>query len=283
MLKTLLSVAVATFIAFWVTAVYSQNAPETLICKDIGNFSQYKCECRAGRGILVTADHFGEDHIDVTCDVMYYSRAQGMTVKAEVTNHADPPHAIKWLAHEVDKEFRTYYGAPPPEYIIKNIDGQTLYARGSKGWNYRWISGNKVIMLEYHDSDMKKPEPMEVVKAYLAKHPSSLPAMTTQELRSASQETKWVKDEMDRRLLMCDRWLQHLSNRKTGDRQVREEPVESMNIFLDYRQKYFGVNAGDDKVLLANYLNSNNSAGIKSKLTEYREWWAANKSRAIRI
>ncbi len=42
-----------------------------------------------------------------------------------------------------------------------------------KDVNYRWISGNKVIMLEYHDTGMTKPEPIEAVRAYLAKHPST--------------------------------------------------------------------------------------------------------------
>jgi len=38
----------------------------------------------------MTADHFGEDHKDVDCYVTYYSKAQRMTVNAEVTLHADP-------------------------------------------------------------------------------------------------------------------------------------------------------------------------------------------------
>ena len=127
--KALVSIAVATIITLWAATGFSQNASDALVCQDIGSFNIIlNCVCRAGRGILVTADHFGEDHKDVDCYVTYYSKAQRMTVNADVTIHADPPVAIKWLLHEVDKDFRTYYGTPDPGYIIKNIDGNPLYA-----------------------------------------------------------------------------------------------------------------------------------------------------------
>lgn len=183
----------------------------------------------------------------------------------------------------MDKDFRTYCGIPDPGYIIKNIDGNPLYAFESKGRNYRWISGNKVIMLEYHDTGMTKPEPIETVRAYLAKHPSTLSTMSALELRSASNEIQWIKDEMDRRFWLCDKWFLNLSIQKDGVRQVREEILDSMNIFLNYREKYFGVKAEDEKNLLAGYFTGNNIAGFKAKLAEYKDWWAANKDKIIRM
>jgi hypothetical protein len=283
MQKAILSLVVAVIILLWVAICHADTASDILVCRNIGDFIQYNCECREGRGILVTADHFGEDHKDVTCDVTYYSKTEKMSVKAEVTLHGGSSDANRWLVHEVDKEFRTYYGTPGQEYVVKKIDGNALYTFGSKGWNYRWVSENKVIMLEYHDTGMTKPEPIKIVKAYVAKYPSSIAPMTTQEMNSASNEMKWIKDEMDRRLLLCDKWLQYLFLKKNVGKQVREEPVESMNVFLDYREKYFGVNAEPDKNLLVSYLNSNNGTGVKAKLTEYKAWWAANKSRTIRM
>lgn len=282
--KALVSLAAATIITIWAAPGISQDASDVLVCQDIGSFNKIlNCVCRTGRGILVTADHFGEDHKDVDCYVTYYSKAQRMTVNAEVTLQADPPMAIKWLLHEVDRDFRTYYGAPNPGYIIKNIDGNTLYTFESKGRNYRWISGNKVIMLEYHDTGMTKPEPIEVIKAYLAKHPSTLLITSTPELRSASNEIQWIKEEVDRRLWLCDKWFLNLSIKKDGVQQVREEILDSMNIFLNYREKYFGVKAEEEKKLLAGYFTANNSAGFKSKLAEYKDWWAANKDKMIHM
>ncbi len=261
----------------WAATGYSQDASEYLVCQDIGGFKEHRCACGTGKGIVGPADHFGEDHSDVNCTVTYHSMAQRLTVKAEVTRHTDPPDAITWLPHEMDKEYRTYYGAPDPGYIIKNINGHTLYTFGSAGWDYRWISGNNVIRLEYHDSQMTKPEPMEVVRAYLAKYPSTLSATTTPELRSVSKKTKWIKDEMDRRLWLCDKWF----HKKADEKHVREEPVESMNVFLNYRERYFGVQAADEKNLLASYLKSNKVTEIKEKLAEYKKWWAMNKDKGI--
>jgi hypothetical protein len=56
-----------------------------------------------------------------------------------------------------------------------------------------------------------------------------------------------------------------------------------MNEFSDYRGKYYGVKAADDKNLLASYLSANNGTGIKAKLAEYKTWWAANKTNPITI
>jgi len=62
MRKTIFSTAAATIIAFWATTGYSQNALDALVCQDIGSFKKLDCVCRVGRGILVPAGHFGEDH-----------------------------------------------------------------------------------------------------------------------------------------------------------------------------------------------------------------------------
>jgi hypothetical protein len=281
--KALVSIAATTIVTLWAATGYSQNASDALVCQDIGSFNALNCLCRTGRGILVPADHFGEDHKDVDCDVTYYSKAERMTVTAEVTLYADSPVAIKWLLHEVDKDFRTYYGIPEPGYIIKNIDGKILYIFESKGRKYRWINGNKVIMIEYHDTGMTKPEPIEVVRAYLAKHPSTLSTTSTPELRRASNETQWIKDEMDRRLWIGDKWFLYPSLKKDGEKQVREETLDSMNIFLNFREKYFGVKAEDEKNVLTGYFTANNSAGFKAKLMEYKDWWAANRDKMIHL
>ena len=76
---------------------------------------------------------------------------------------------------------------------------------------------------------------------------------------------------------MCDKWFY----KKADEKHVREEPVQSMNVFLNYREKYFGVEAAGEKKLLASYLKSNNGAEIKAKLTEYKKWWAMNKDSVV--
>ncbi|HWR58349.1 MAG TPA: hypothetical protein VN328_05625 [Thermodesulfovibrionales bacterium] len=56
-----------------------------------------------------------------------------------------------------------------------------------------------------------------------------------------------------------------------------------MEVFLNYREKYYGLKAADEKNLLAGYLNSNNGTGIQAKLTEYKTWWLTNKGKVINL
>jgi len=236
--------------------------------------------------------HFNIDHVDTVCSGAYsnINEIRGLSinearknifgVEIQITKHSGTD-SDKWLLHELDIEFRNYYGIP--EYYLKNIDGNMVYVYGSGGRDYRWLSGNKVIMIEYHDSQLTKPEPVEVIQAYLAKHPSTLPMITMKELNSAANKTAWIKDEMDRRLWLCDKWFMQLQLRKVEEKQVYQESVKSMNIFLDYREKYCGMKAADEKNLLAGYLNTNNGTGIKAKLKEYKDWWVVNKEKAISL
>jgi len=88
---------------------------------------------------------------------------------------------------------------------------------------------------------------------------------------------------MDRRLWLCDKWFMQLQLKKTEEKDVYHGCVKSMNIFLDYRAKYYGIKALDEKNLLSGYLNTNNGAGIKSNLTEYKNWWTVNKEKQINL
>src|SRR6266508_2850890 len=93
-----------------------------------------------GSGIIAGADHFIVDHLDMTYETTYQNDTLGVVV--EVTKHSGSD-SDKWLKHEVDIEFRNYYGAP--EYYLKNVDSNTIYVYGAGGRDYRWVSGNKVI------------------------------------------------------------------------------------------------------------------------------------------
>jgi hypothetical protein len=273
-------------ILFFPVVCLSQETANYLILNDIGEYKfrpKRMTETYGNSGVLIPADHFDMDHNDTIYGARYVHPVTILGVEVQVTCHTDPNDSLRWLLHEVDKEFRTYYGIPDPSYIIKTIDGNTIYTFGSAGWDYRWISGNKIIMIEYHDTQMEKPEPLEVVRAYLAKHPSTLPTITMKELYSNSNKISWIKDEMDRRLWLCDKWFMQLQLKKAEEKQVYQQSAKSMNIFLDYREKYYGIKAVDEKNLLAGYLSANNGTGIKAKLTEYRNWWSVNKEKAISL
>lgn len=233
-------------------------------------------------GVLGGAGHFNYDHNDVTYETGYDNGTVGMGVSVQVTKHAGSD-SDKWLLHEMERDFRNYFGNPGKTYGPRVINGQTVMEDTVGGIDYRWLSGTKVIDIHYVDLEMTKPEPIEVVQAYLAKYPSTLPAITLRELRSTANVTVWIKDEMERRLWLCDKWFYQLQLKKVDEKQVYQESVKSMNIFLDYREKYYGMKAADEKNLLAGYLNTNNGTGIKSKLDEYKKWWAVNKDKIINL
>lgn len=272
-----------TLLSLQPMAALAITVSDYLVDADIGQYSKsYPGACPKGTGILAGVSHFKIDHTDYACDIHYYNETSDFGVEVQVTKHSGSD-SDKWLMHEVDTEFRTYYGIPDPSYIIKTINGNTIYTFGTAGWDYRWVSGNKVIMIEYHDTQMNKPEPLEIVQAYLAKHPSTLPMISMKDLYSSAGKTTWIKDEMERRLWFCDKWFYQLQLKKVEEKQVYQESVKSMNIFLDYREKYYGIKAINEKNILASYLYSNNGTGIKAKLTEYKNWWSVNKDKAISL
>ena len=234
-----------------------------------------------GSGVLVGADHF-TDHPDMTYETTYQSETLGMGVEVQVIMHSGVD-SDKWLVHEIDDSFRDDFGIPSNSYGPRQINGQTVYVISIGGRGYRWLSGNKVIEISYHGSLTTLPEPLEIVQAYLVKHPSTLPPITLAQLRSAENKTTWTKDEMDRRLWLCDTWFYQLQLGKVQQSDVFQQAVKSMNVFLDYREKYYGIKAADEKNLLAGYLNTSNGTGIKAKLDEYKKWWTVNKDKPISL
>jgi hypothetical protein len=296
-MRNKITVLITSGMIFVHALCYAQAASDYLILQDIGDFkfiTQSKnpltnivkqipgYSVRVAPGMLAGADHFDMDHDDKTYEMNYDNSVIHMGVEIQVTQHAGSD-SDKWLLHEVDVSFRNYYGMPGKSYIVRQINGNTVILYGAGGWSYRWISGNKVINIEYTDLEMTKTEPLEVVQAYLAKHPSSLPPLTAAIQRSTESVTKWIKEEMDRRLWLCDKWFMQLQLKKAEEKQVYQESVKSMNIFLDYREKYYGIKAVDEKNLLAGYLNTNNGTGIKAKLKEYKDWWVVNKEKGINL
>jgi len=184
---------------------------------------------------------------------------------------------------ELDAEFRTYYGMPGKSYGPEKIEGQTILVDSAGGNDYRWLSGNKIIKIEYIDLQMTKSEPLEVIKAYLVKHPSTIATFTLQELRNSANFTKWIKDEMDRRLWLCDKWNAQSQAGSVTQADLIYNLVRSMNVFLNYRQKYYGVSAGADLNLLSSYKQNKDITSIQTKLSEYKTWWAKHKDKRISL
>ena len=69
--------------------------------------------------------------------------------------------------------------------------------------------------------------------------------MTLPELRGNTNVTKWIKDEIDRRLWLCDKWNAQFQAGKTNQKDLLYNLHRSMEVFLYYREKYYSVAAKD--------------------------------------
>ena len=255
---------------------YQLEKPEKVIGGNIGGPRSFE-----GAGIIAGTGHF-PDHLDKSYEVRYLGGAELSSPKVQVTQHAGG-ESDKWLLHGVDRDFRNYYGLPGDSYAMRIIDNQTIMASGSGGWTYRWLSGNKVVHIEYTDLQLEKPEPLEVVSAYLALHPSSLSPQTSLEIRTDANKTIWIKDEMDRRLWLGGKWMGTITNIGEDRKKKLIRIVDHLNVFLDYREKYYGVGAGTEKGTIDQLLQAEDKDAIEAKLNEYYQWWNQNKTGAINL
>ena len=274
---------------------FSQGLSDYLILQDIGSYkfiTQTKdpltteikiipgYTVRTWSGIVGPTGHFSLDHEDVTYKTEYESDLTDLGVEVQVTQHAGGD-SDKWLLHEVERGFRRGdYEENMTPARFRNIDGSNIFYSGLGGGTYRWISNYVVVNIEYVDLYRQEPEPLEVVRTYLAKFPSTIATIT---IDNAHNE-KWIKDEMERRLWLCDKWFQQLDEGKIEQYKVLSAVInDHLKVFLDYREKYYGISAGEDKQILYGYLQTLNEKEIRKKLTEYKQWWAENKTKPINL
>lgn len=271
------------------TLIYAA-VTDYLILQDIGSYKVFttifpedfsgpppKYSQTATGGILDAAGHFSEN--DVSYEASYTAPGSKWPfVKVEVTQHSGSD-SDKWLLHEVErgsrrsKDLQATYGSPNP---LREINGNRIWYT----WGYyKWVSNNVVVYINFTDLTGTKPEPLEVVRAYLAKFPSTIPAITI----DRAYNEKWLKDEMERRLWLCDKWFLQLQLQKAEQKTVINEAVKHMEVFLNYREKYYGIAALTEKQLLWGYRDKNNGTAIRNKLKEYKDWWTANKGGAINL
>lgn len=254
--------------------------PEYLIMQSIGAYHNGgKGHCGEGAGLLEATGHFSEDHDDITCSTDYYNTAQKLAVDIQVSKHAGGD-SDKWLLHEVEHAFSdnetldATYVSPNP---LRDINGRKIFYT----WGYyEWISNYVTVRIQFTDLTGTKPEPLEVVQAYLQKFPSTIPSSF---VLDKAHKIQWIKDEMDRRLWLCTKWFAQLQLGTVEQKDSFNAAFESMTIFLNYREKYYGIQAADEKNLLIRYLETNNGTGIHAKLATYKAWWGTHKGDSLKI
>ena len=281
----------------YVVAQGFNSLNDCLVTNDIGKFTYKARNARLGNaaGVVGGADHFKLDHTDSICNGSYSNISEirglqledaeekSLSVKVQVTQHTGGD-SDRWLLHELDAEFRNYFGIPDLTYTVRSIDGNTILVDATGGRDYRWLSGNKIVVVEYNAQQLSsKPEPLEIVKAYLAKHPSSILPFTLQDLRNNANVTKWIKDEIERRLWLCDKWNANYQAGKATQKDLLYNLNRSIGVFLNYRQKYYSVSAKDDLSAIEGYKANNDVASMLAKLSEYKTWWNSNKTKGIKL
>jgi len=286
------------FILLFITVANSQaqNVSDYLILHDIGDYKfitqvkdfitgQMKIVPgyieRIAPGILAGADHFDLDHNDITYETDYVNKDIELAVEVQVTQHAGSG-SDKWLLHEVEDAYRESsidkIGLITQGTRMRDINGNKILSL--RGSGYSWISNYKNIDISYTDFYGNKPEPLEIIQTYLNKFPSTIPSSL---ILDKAHDEQWIKDEFDRRLWLCDKWFQHLSEGKTELYDALKEVNDNLEVFLDYREKYYEIDAFDEKKTLSGYLVAKNEEAIRNKLEEYKEWWNENKSKPINL
>jgi hypothetical protein len=282
-------------IAFFVVVPFIANAQtmsDYLILNDIGSYKLSKPvkpfpgfkptggpRTYEGAGVLSGAGHF-DDHKDMSYKVMYLGGDGLPSPTVLVVQHAGAD-SDQWLLHEIEDAYRdgndkeNRLGLIAQGTRIRDIDGNKII--GMRGGGYNWISNNILVDISYTDLDGSKPEPLEVIKAYLAKHPSTVPAITIDD----AHNKKWIKDEMERRLWLCGKWYMQVQLEKATLSEASGDVYDYLEIFINYREKYFKVDAKADREALAIYKSTKNHTALKAKYEALKQWWDDNKDEDI--
>jgi hypothetical protein len=280
--------------------VLAQNISDYLILQDINSY-KFKTQSKnpitkkiktisgywiyKNSGALMGTGHFVLDHDDTAYETVYESDVDDIAPHIKVTQHTGGD-SDRWLLHEVEDNYHNdemeTLGLLTDGAVMRKIDNKRVLWLGIGGGTFRWISNNVVINISYTDLQGTKPEPIEVVKAYLAKFPSTI-ALTDVDLKGNAHNVQWIKDEMDRRLWLCDKWNAQSQVGGVTQANLMVKLLENMDVFLKYRQKYFGISYEKEDRTLDIYQENNDLASINKKLTEYKNWWAKHKDKRISL
>ncbi len=270
------------------TSLIAGELNDYLILSNIGDYvfmDRIAHEYSGNSGVLIGAGHFDLDHTDMSHETRYVHPVTILGVQVQITQHADSP-SDQWLLHEVERGFRerdTLEGTVQDQAMVREIDGNKVFFYGGGIVGYRWLSSNVVVSISYNNMSGPKPEPLEVVQAYLAKHPSTI-TLTDAEVKSTEHTKQWLRDEMERRLWLCEKWLPYA---KDGEGDLKSEfrnIYDNLDTFIKYRGKYMGeVAENDEKLAIINAFTSLDPNNVEQKVQEYREWWNEHKDDDITL
>jgi hypothetical protein len=267
------------------------HADDYIIKQNIGEFQfipERTNQMSGHAGAIVGSGHWNKDHSDITWETRYiHDEPNFLGVSVQVTIHGPGGEGNQWLLHEVERGIRSSKGLDE-----KPSDGSSIRETGAfnifyythptyGGAVYRWISPNNVVL--YIDcnscNESGKPEPLEVVQAYLSKYPSTI-TMADSELKSHNHSIQWLRDEMERRIWLSEKWITLM--------KAQSNPGELSSVkdhltkFMEYRKKYLGRGYGSTEVQeLWDIEKKKDIAGMEKKVKAYRDWWNNHKTDSL--
>ena len=185
-MKNLLSFICILFIS---VLCYSQTVSDYLILSDIGPYRlshpKKMIPGMAPIGGTRITNYAGEvggapftDHTDTKYEVRYLGSDNHASPTVKVVQHT-ANESDKWIIHELEGRLGDEHklGQTAKNAVAMNIMNNRVFFIGTSNLHYMWLSSNKVIVeIDYYDPDTTKPEPFEVIQAYLAKFPSIIPS-----------------------------------------------------------------------------------------------------------
>jgi len=267
--------------------VHAQGAARYLIFEDIGDY-------KLSPGFELMGKLVGREPVAIqegdeasgyykACAIKYSENVISPPLSVEVRIYQNS----QWLQHQLEERYRdaeNMHATLDANIQIRIINGNNLFFYGVGGENtYTWISGkNTVVDIFFPGYSSMKPEPLDVVKAYLAKYPSTI-ILKDAELKSKAHNDAWIKSEMEHRLWLGNRWMGQVQLGRADGQEALMDIVEHMMFFLDYREKFFGSRELTEKELLLSYRKQENGATlIKNKLAEYGNWLEEHKDAELR-
>jgi hypothetical protein len=213
----------------------------------------------------------------------YIDAENRVVVEAVVSQYGDPT----WLAHEFEGQYRTAPGFSENLTIVGGsgsrrfvlLYSSTLNSGGVVGW----LSAQATIVeieFTYRRNGQAAEVPDEVVDAYLALYPSSLPDSVAD---TPEHHTEWIRNEMQRILEYAKR--DHTAGRLG-------EVERWLKRFAEFRQRFYGTGSAKQFEFdrIANALGGEGTeeigiaaeaerlAWLGERLAEFEVWWTVHQN-----
>jgi hypothetical protein len=280
------------------------EAPQLLL-HDIGPFrwiGRSEDAERGYTGILTGSGRLGNSE-DRTRRTSYADRSREFFVDVVISSYADST----WVLHELEARYRSITGgfSGRVSVVEEPLRRRLQFVADSRvgpGGSIAWLSGESTLVRIQFDvagADQPPMIPAEIVEAYLALYPSSLPTSVAD---TSEENARWLRDEMRRLLEYAPRDLGFARIVPTDPTQAyrrdfwRDQLIRWLTEFAELRERFYGVGDADalkDELLRAQLTDINPDTQkldldkyldrLEAKLTEFQAWWAAHQNDPVQL